>query len=59
MAKTMAITDRSASGLRPRMETLPLSAFLVPRMHSIAVLFPAPLAPKSPNTVPRSTDRLR
>ena len=42
----------SFRGSQPRMLTLPLSAILVPRMHSMVVLFPAPFAPGIPKTFP-------
>ena len=40
------------------MDMVPLSAVFVPKMHSIVVLLPAPLAPIRPKTVPRFTDKL-
>ena len=36
----------------PSRRTGPLSGCFVPSIHSIAVLFPAPFAPSSPNAVP-------
>ena len=45
----------SATGSRPKILTLPLSAWSSPRMCLMSVVLPAPFAPTSPYTPPRGT----